>query len=98
MKIIIRDKEYEILYSLRMYYTYELIAGIAFTGGTLLSMSLLFFSAILSKYKDFSYTFDEFVDVLDEDNMLLEQFIEFYTTEMGKRNPESDKKKAKKEK
>ena len=96
--MVIEGKEYEVSYSLRMYYTYELITNKTFIGGTLLSMSLLFFSALLSKYNDFQYTFDEFVDILDEDKTLLEKFVKFYMAEMEKINQETDKKKVKKKK
>ena len=48
MKVTIEGKEYEIKYSLRMYYTYEGITGTMFIGGTLLSISMLFFSVLVA--------------------------------------------------
>lgn len=98
MKIVIDGKEYEIKYSLRMYYTYEGITGTMFTGGTLLSVSLLFYSALLASNDDFPYTFDQFVVILDEDNAPLDNFNCWLTAELEKRTPVEDKKKVPKKK
>ncbi|WP_293714430.1 hypothetical protein [uncultured Parabacteroides sp.] len=98
MKIVIDGKEYEIRYSLRMYYTYEGITGTMFTGGTLLSVSLLFYSALLASNDDFPYTFDQFVVILDEDNTPLDNFNNWLTGELEKRAPVEDKKKVPKKK
>lgn len=98
MKIVIDGKEYEIKYSLRMYYTYEGITGTMFTGGTLLSVSLLFYSALLASNYDFPIEFDEFVNLLDEDETPLNAFNDWLTTELAKRRPVEDKKKAPKKK
>ena len=97
MKMTIEGKEYEIKYSLRMYYTYEGITGTMFTGGTLLSISMLFFSALIANNENFPYTFDQFVGVLDEDNTLLSNFNDWLTRELEK-CPAEDKKKVPKKK
>ncbi|MCD8135709.1 MAG: hypothetical protein LUH01_07080 [Parabacteroides gordonii] len=94
MKIVIENKEYKIKYSLRMYYTYEGITGTMFTGGTLLSVSLLFYSALLASNDDFPYTFDQFVVILDEDNTPLDNFNNWLTGKLEKRTPVEDKKSA----
>lgn len=96
MKIVIENAEYEIKYSLRMYYIYESITGKAFEGNTIFSLSLLFFSALLANNKEFPYDFDQFVDVLDKDETPLNLFSEWFLSEMGKRAPDTDKKKAQK--
>ncbi len=93
MKIVFDGEEYEIRYSLRMYYTYEGITGSIFAGGTLLSVSILFYSALLASNDDFPYTFDQFVDVLDVNNTSLNAFNDWLTTELEKRRPVEDKKK-----
>lgn len=98
MKIVIENKEYEIKYSLRMYYTYEGITGTMFTGGTLLSVSLLFYSALLASNDDFPCTFAQLVSILDEDNTPLENFNDWLTAELEKRTPLEDKKKVPKKK
>lgn len=98
MKVVIKGKEYEIAYSLRMYYAYEGITGMMFTGGTLLSISILFYSALLAKNDGFPYTLDQFFDVLDEDQTLLDNFNKWLTTELEKRTPVEDKKKVPKKK
>lgn len=93
MKIVIDGKEYEIKYSLRMYYTYEGITGTMFTGGTLLSVSLLFYSALLASNEEFPYTFEQLVTVLDDDNTPLNDFSDWLTVELEKRTPNDGKKK-----
>lgn len=98
MKVTIEGKEYEIKYSLRMYYTYEGITGTMFTGGTLISVSLLLYSALLASNNDFLYTFDQFVGILDEDNTPLDNFNDWLTDELEKRTPVEDKKKVPKKK
>lgn len=98
MKVVIENKEYEIKYSLRMYYAYEGIAGTMFTGGTLLSVSLLFYSALLASNEDFPYTFDQLVVFLDEDNTPLDNFNCWLIAELEKRAPVEDKKKVPKKK
>lgn len=98
MKVIIEGKEYEIKYSLRMYYTYEGITGTMFTGGTLLSISMLFFSALVANNENFPYTFDQLVGILDEDNVPLDNFNDWLTDELEKRTPVEDKKKVPKKK
>ena len=98
MKIVIDGKEYEIRYSLRMYYTYEGITGTMFTGGTLISVSLLLYSALLANNDDFPIEFDEFVNLLDKDVTPLNDFNDWLTTELEKRRPVEDKKKVPKKK
>lgn len=98
MKVVIDGKEYEIKYSLRMYYTYEGITGTMFTGGTLLSVSLLFYSSLLANNEEFPFTFDQFTNVLDEDDKLLSDFNAWLETELEKRNQCEDKKKVTKKK
>lgn len=98
MKVIIKEKEYEVRYSLRMYYTYESITGTMFTGGTLLSVSFLFYSALLASNDDFPYTFDQLVGILDEDNTPLDNFNVWLAGELEKRTPVEDKKKVPKKK
>ena len=98
MKVTIEGKEYEIKYSLRMYYTYECITGTMFTGGTLISVSLLFYSALLASKDDFPCTFAQLVGFLDEDNTPLNKFRDWLTGELEKRTPVEDKKKVPKKK
>lgn len=98
MKVTIEGKEYEIKYSLRMYYTYEGITGTMFIGGTLLSISMLFFSVLVANNEDFPYTFDQLVNLLDEDNTPLNKFSDWLTGELEKRTPVEDKKKVPKKK
>lgn len=94
MKVTIEGKEYEIKYSLRMYYTYEGITGTMFSGGTLLAISILFFSALLASNEEFPYTFEQLVTVLDDDNTPLNNFNGWLTAELEKRTYAEDKKKA----
>lgn len=93
MKVTIEGKEYEIKYSLRMYYTYEGITGTMFSGGTLLAISILFFSALLASNEEFPYTFEQLVTLLDEDNAPLNDFSDWLTVELEKRTPNDGKKK-----
>lgn len=98
MKIIIENKEYELKYSLRMYYVYEGITGKAFAGGTLLSISLLLYSALLANNNDFPHTFDQLADILDKDETTLNNFADWLNLELEKRSFVGNKKKVPKEK
>ncbi|WP_303141200.1 hypothetical protein [uncultured Parabacteroides sp.] len=86
MKVVINGKEYTIVYSFRMYYVYESITGEMFTGATLLSMTVLFYSALLANNEEFPLTLEQFIDALDEDDSLLGNFKMFLTNEIEKRS------------
>ena len=92
MKIKINDREYEIRYSLRMFFLYETITGEAYRGGTLYSNSVLLFSAIMAFNKDVDLTFEQFIDALDADESLLTTFNEYMTKEIENRSSHDKKK------
>lgn len=92
MKLKINSREYEIRYSLRMFFHYEKITGEMYRGETLLSNAILFWSAIVSLNKDVDMTFDEFVDALDADESLLTTFNAYLTKEIENKSSQDKKK------
>ncbi len=93
MKVVIDGKEYAIAYSFRMYFMYERITGEAFKGGLLSSIAVLFYSALLANNEDFPLTFEQFVDALDENTSLLDEFNHFVAFHFERLNPTKKKEK-----
>jgi len=76
MKITIKGKEVELKYSLRALIMYENIENKTFQPTSLQNLMTFFYSIVLASSKDYSLTFDEFLDFVDEDqnNNLLNEF------------------------
>lgn len=76
MKTIrINDKDYKVKFSLRALLIYEKISGKPFTAITDITDEMVYlFSAMLAADSDLDMDFDQFLDAIDEDLSVLEQF------------------------
>lgn len=84
-KINIGGKEYNIKMSFRNYILFEKIADKTFTNYNSMSdMLLLFYCSLLAHNDNFSITFDEFIDVIDETPNTLTDFCTFMSEENSK--------------
>lgn len=82
--ITIQDKEYKLKYTLRALFVYERIAGKAFKFEGLYSEYLLFYCILLANNEEFEMSFDEFIDICDEDPKVFNQFRDWLIKELEK--------------
>lgn len=73
-KVVIKGKEYKIGYSLRVLFMYEKKNGKPFSGDTLESMYMLMYASLLALNDDFVMSFEELIDVCDEDMSIYDLF------------------------
>ena len=96
MKVIINDKEITLKSSFRAMVAYEQITDHIFSPSTVTDILVYFYCCIISsKEYDGTLTFDEFMDYLDENPSILQEFSE-WMTETSKQNEVCNKKKKKK--
>jgi hypothetical protein len=102
MILKIKDKEVELKYSFRSLMLYENIQNKSFTPSTTTDVLVFMYCVIMGSAKDLDFTFDEFLDLVDEDQTLVIKFSNWLTKEINKQNTlspeeeEDDKKKLKK--
>lgn len=104
MILKIKDKDVTLKYSFRSLMLYENIQNKSFTPSTTTDVLVFMYCVIMGSEKDLDFTFDEFLDLVDEDQTLVIKFSEWLTKEINKQNTlsaeekeeESDKKKLKK--
>ena len=72
----IQGAEYKLAYNLRSLFIYEEIAGKPYTGEKTVDNYLFMYSMLQANNKDFSLTFDEFINACDEDMGLFHEFAE----------------------
>ena len=82
--IKINDTEYKLKYTLRALFIYERITGKSFKFEGLYSEYLLFFSILVANNDNFDITFDEFIDICDEDPKVFNDFREWFVKELEK--------------
>lgn len=75
MKINIKDKEIELKYSFRAIMIYEKMTGESFNPKGTSEMLLYFYSIILGSDKEFMLDFDEFIDWIDNNPQVLNDFV-----------------------
>lgn len=73
-KVVIKGKEYKMGYSLRVLFMYEKKNGKPFSGDTLESMYMLMYASLLALNDDFVMSFEELIDVCDEDMSIYDSF------------------------
>ena len=96
MKVIINDKEITLKSSFRAMVAYEQITDHIFSPSTVTDILVYFYCCIISsKDYDGTMTFDEFMDYLDDNPTILQEFSE-WMTETSKQNEVFKKKKKKK--
>lgn len=87
MTITINNTNYKLKYTLRSLFVYEKITDNQFTGKSLIDYYILFYSTLLANNSDsFKYTFDEFIQLCDDDSSLFVQFTEFLNKELSIQN------------
>lgn len=87
MTITINNNEYKLKYTLRSLFIYEKITDNQFIGKSLIDYYILFYSTLLANNSDtFKFTFDEFIQLCDEDSSLFVQFTEFLNKELSIQN------------
>lgn len=80
--IKIKDKEYNIKYSLRTLFIFEQITGRPFEINTLLDNYIFFYSMILASNKnDEPLDWDDYIDALDNDPNLIKQMSEIIASQ-----------------
>ena len=86
MEIIIKDKKIELRYTVRAMFIYEKLANKVFQPSTLTDLYLFFYSVILANDPDINLTFDEFIEICDNDFSLFSQFNDWLNKEFLKQN------------
>lgn len=71
MKITIKEQTYKVKYSIRSLFIFEQLTGKTFTLESLLDQYIFFYSMILANNPESTLTFDDFIDVCDEDFTLV---------------------------
>ena len=96
MKVIINDKEITLKSSFRAMVAYEQITDHIFSPSTVTDILVYFYCCIISsKEYDGTLTFDEFMDYLDDNPTILQEFSE-WMTETSKQKEVFNKEKKKK--
>lgn len=75
--IKIKNVQYLLKYTLRMFFLFENIAGKPFSFGKLLDEYLLFYACLMANNEGFSIPFDEFINLCDVDPQLFSEFKRF---------------------
>jgi hypothetical protein len=77
MKITIKDKEIELKYTMRSMLMYENITDKTFAPNTMTDIVTYMYCVVLSSTKDYSITYDEFIDYLDENIDVVNEFSQW---------------------
>ena len=87
MKLNIKDKEIELKYSIRALLMYENMTDKTFSTSTLLTDMVVFmYCVVISSSKDYSLSFDEFIDYLDENPNANQEFAEWLKNNVNSNN------------
>lgn len=77
----VHDKEVELKYSFRGFMIYENIEGHSFEPNSLTDVLVFFYATVLASSKDYSFTWDEFMDIIDTNPMLVTEFSNWIVTQ-----------------
>lgn len=77
MKITIKEREIELKYGFRPLLVYERITGETFVPTSLNSIVVFFYASIVASDKDLVFSFNEYLDWLDENPTSLTEFSQF---------------------
>lgn len=87
MKITIKEKEIELKYSIRSLIMYENMTDKTLSvSNSLTDMIVFMYCVVISSSKDYSLTFDEFIDFLDENMDFIAQFSEWLQNNINTNN------------
>lgn len=73
-EIIINDKKYKIKYTIRALFVWEQITGKAFKIESLLDNYIFYYSMLIANNPDDVIDWDEFINLLDDNPNLLQEF------------------------
>lgn len=79
MKITIKDKEIELKYTMRSMLMYENITDKTFMPNTMTDIVTYMYCVVLSSTKDYSLSFDDFLDYIDENVGVINEFSQWLT-------------------
>lgn len=96
MKLTIKDREIELKYTIRALFIFEKIANKTFTTTSLTDIYLLFYSLIIANEPSIELTFDELIDLCDNDITIFNNFAIWLTKEFEKQSQFNEKKESKK--
>ena len=97
MTIKINDKDVKLKFSMRSLMLYENIQNKSFNPTTTTEILVFFYCVIMSSDKDLHFSFNEFLDMIDDNPYLMTEFSEWLTAETVKNNSlskEQDEKKS----
>jgi hypothetical protein len=77
MQITINKKKITLKYSIRSMMMYENMTQKSFSPNSITDVITFMYCVIVASSKDYSYTFDMFIDYLDEHPDLLNKFAEW---------------------
>lgn len=87
MKITIKEKEIELKYSIRSLIMYENMTDKTLSvSNSLTDMILFMYCVVITSSKDYSLTFDEFIDFLDENTQFIPEFSEWLQNNINTNN------------
>lgn len=84
MKITINNKEITLRYSFRAMMIYEKISGTSFNPIGITEIMIYFYSCILASDKGIALTFEEFMNWIDENPTVFEEFSKWLTSILTK--------------
>lgn len=100
MKIKFGNDEYALKYSLRAFMLFEQMLSKPFNVETLTDTYVLFYCFLMASNKPFDITFEQYMDLLDENPETVREFNKWFAEETARQaqitNPEKPKKGAKK--
>lgn len=83
MKLTIKEKEIELKYTLRSLILFENITEKSFNPQGLSDMLTYFYCVVVASSKDYSLSFDDFIDWCDENPEALGEFSEWLISTSG---------------
>lgn len=86
MVVKIGEKEIKLKWSFRSMILYENIQGKSFTPTSTTEVLVFLYCVILASEKDLIFTFDEFLDMVDEKPELIVEFSKFIEEQVNKNN------------
>lgn len=86
MNITINNKNIELKYSIRALMIYENVEGKTFNPKTTTDFLTFMYCVVLASSKDYSITFDEFIDTIDENTEILKDFIDWLNSTSDNQN------------
>ena len=81
MKIILKDKEYNLKITLRSYFVFEQITNHPFEIKTMFDNYAWMYSMLIANNKDCELTFDDFIDIMDDEPNKVNEFNEILQKE-----------------